>query len=270
MAKFFNSISSSISSAFNKNIDPNQVREVAATQYAVQPVRRREDCLLLYCPPPSAEGRAGPAGEGAMVFSNQGGDSRRASVTMETGPPYEVVVQSERNVNYCYSLFRTRDISEAEARFEAYLQIVPPFLSIKPELASVSHLQKLIDKVRERPSCSLSHLAVLLDMPDLLPTPVFSSTINAMDCDGITPLMTAVDLGSKHLTLAVLAAGGDIVGSDRTGNTVFHHATKGSLAVLEILTDHACESFKDNVDALSKLLDQSNAEGQVGLNRKTE
>ena len=203
-----------------------------------------------------------------MVFSNQGGDSRRASVTMDTGPPYEVVVQSERNVNYCYSLFRTRDISEAEARFEAYLQIVPPFLSIKPELASVSHLQKLIDKVRERPSCSLSHLTVLLDMPDLLPTPVFSSTINAMDCDGITPLMTAVDLGSKHLTLAVLAAGGDIVGSDRTGNTVFHHATKGSLAVLEILTEHACESFKDNVCALSKLLDQSNAEGQVGLTRK--
>ena len=83
---------------------------------------------------------------------------------METGPPYEVVVQSERNVNYCYSLFRTRDISEAEARyifflsicnsklitlvrFEAYLQIVPAFLSIKPELATTSNLQKIIDKV---------------------------------------------------------------------------------------------------------------------------
>ena len=117
MAKFWNSMASSITSAFNKNIDPNQVREVAATQYAVQPVRRREDCLLLYCPAPAAEGRAGPAGEGAMVFSSQGGDNRRASVTMETGPPFEVVVQSERNVNSCYSLFRTRDISEAEARY---------------------------------------------------------------------------------------------------------------------------------------------------------
>ena len=117
MAKFFNSMASSITSAFNKNIDPNQVREVAATQYAVQPVRRREDCLLLYCPAPTADGKTGPAGEGAMVFTSQGGDSRRASVTMETGPPFEVVVQSERNVNYCYSLFRTRDISEAEARY---------------------------------------------------------------------------------------------------------------------------------------------------------
>ena len=263
MAKFFNSMASSITSAFNKNIDPNQVREVSATQYAVQPVRRREDCLLLYCPAPTAEGKAGPAGEGAMVFSSQAGDSRRASVSLETGPPYEVVVQSERNVNYCYSLFRTRDVSEAEARFEAYLQIVPAFLSIKSELATTSNLQKLIDKIREHPSYSLCHLAVLLDMTDLLPAPVFSSTIDAVDSDGITPLMTAVDLGSKHLTLAVLAAGASMDGSDRAGNSVFHHATKAPLAVMEILTDNASEVFKDNVEALSKLLDQLNAEGQV-------
>ena len=32
-------------------------------------------------------------------------------------------------------------------RFEAYLQIVPAFLSIKPELATTSNLQKIIDKV---------------------------------------------------------------------------------------------------------------------------
>lgn len=265
MAKFWNSMASSITSAFNKNIDPNQVREVTAAQYAVQPVRRREDCLLLYCPAPAAEGKAGPAGEGAMVFSSQGGDNRRASVTMETGPPFEVVVQSERNVNSCYSLFRTRDISEAEARFEAYLQILPAFLSIKPELATTSNLQKIIDKVRECPSCSLCHLAVLLDMPDMLPSPVFSSSINAVDSDGITALMTAVDLGSKHLTLAVLAAGASIDGSDRVGNTVFHHATKASLAIMEILTDNACEVFKHNLDGLSKLLDQPNAEGQAAL-----
>ena len=119
--------------------------------------------------------------------------------------------------------------------------------------------------MRECPSCSLSHLAVLLDMPEMLPTPIFSSTINAVDSDGITPLMKAVNLGSKHLTLAVLGAGASIDGSDRAGNTIFHHATKASLAIMEILTDHACEVFKDNVDTLSKLLDQPNAEGQVRL-----
>ena len=32
-------------------------------------------------------------------------------------------------------------------RFEAYLQILPAFLSIKPELATTSNLQKIIDKV---------------------------------------------------------------------------------------------------------------------------
>ena len=32
-------------------------------------------------------------------------------------------------------------------RFEAYLQIVPAFLNIKPELATTSNLQKIIDKV---------------------------------------------------------------------------------------------------------------------------
>ena len=100
-------------------------------------------------------------------------------------------------------------------------------------------------------------------MPEMLPTPIFSSTVNAVDSDGITPLLKAVDLGSKHLTLAVLAAGASIEGGDREGNTVFHHATKASLAIMEILTDHACEVFKDNIDTLSKLLDQPNAEGQV-------
>ena len=43
-------------------------------------------------------------------------------------------------------------------RFEAYLQILPAFLSIKPELATTSNLQKIVDKVPQNP---YPHLTIL-------------------------------------------------------------------------------------------------------------
>lgn len=264
MAKFFSSMVNSVSSALSKNIDPNQVREVGAGQYAVQPVRRREECLLLYCPAPAAagqEGRIASVGDAAMAFSKEG-----ASVSVEAGPPYEVVVQSERNVNYCYSLFRSRDVSEAEARFEAYLQTVPAFLACRPELAATGSLQKLIDCVREHPLWSLAHLAVSLDMMDLLTVPTFRSTIDVADGEAVTPLMLAVSLGSKHLTAAVLAAGGSVQGADKAGRTVFHHAARAtSLPVIDILVGFAAEALKEEPDLLPRLLDQADGEGQTAL-----
>lgn len=102
-------------------------------------------------------------------------------------------------------------------RFSAYLLTIPAFLATKPDLATTSSLQKLVDCVREHPSWSLAHLAVALDMTDLLASPTFKSTVDLVDSEGQTAVMLAVVQGSKHLTTAVLAAGCSLHGGDRAG-----------------------------------------------------
>ena len=67
---------------------------MGAGHYSAMPVRRREDCLLLYCPPPSSPSSS--TVEAAVSFSKAGVEgSRRSSATLETGPPYEVSWCSE-------------------------------------------------------------------------------------------------------------------------------------------------------------------------------
>ena len=85
------------------------MKEVPSSQFSSWPVRRRDDCLLLYGPyitdkkSDVASFKAGDKG---------GGDA----VSVEKTGSYELVVQSDRNFNYYFSLFRPGDVSEAEAR----------------------------------------------------------------------------------------------------------------------------------------------------------
>ena len=93
------------------------------------------------------------------------------------------------------------------ARFQSFSLILPAFLLARPELCTTSYLQKLCDCVREHQDWGLAHVAVSLDMVDLLSGEKFKSDVDRADGDGVTPLMLAVSLGSKHLTLGVLVAG---------------------------------------------------------------
>jgi len=254
MAKFFNSAANMISNALSKNTDPNQVKEVPSSQFSSWPVRRREDCLLLY----------GPyiTDKKSDVASFKAGDKGGGeAVSVEKTGSYELVVQSDRNFNYYFSLFRTGDVSEAEARFEAFKSVIPPFLTARPELCCTGSLQKLSDCIREHHDWGLVHLAVSLDMVDLVAEDRFKVEIDMADNAGVTPLMLAVSLGSKHLVMGVLNQGASLQGTNVVGDNVFHATSAVNIAILDILT--ACEQATEEV--VVPLLNQCNKEGNTPL-----
>jgi len=253
MAKFFNSAANMISNALSKNTDPNQVKEVASTQFNSWPVRRRDDCLLLYGPYVTEKK--------SDVATFKAGDQGGGEVVCVGAGSYELVVQSDRNFNYCFSVFRTGDVSEAEARFEAFRSVIPPFLSARAELCCTGSLQKLSDCLREHQDWGLVHLAVSLDMVDLVGVDRFKVEIDMADNAGMTPLMLAVNLGSKHLVVGLLSQGASLQGTNVAGDNVFHASAGVQIYILDILT--TSEQAKGEV--LISLLNQCNKEGNTPL-----
>eukprot|EP00092_Neocalanus_flemingeri_P020293 GFUD01021983.1.p1 GENE.GFUD01021983.1~~GFUD01021983.1.p1 ORF type:complete len:830 (-),score=300.05 GFUD01021983.1:470-2959(-) len=253
MAKFFNSAASMISMALSKNTDPNQVREVSSSQFSKWPVRRREDCLLLYGPYITEKK--------SDVASFKAGEKGGGDVSVEKTGSYELVVQSDRNFNNCFSLFRTGDISEAEARFEAFVSVIPAFLTARPELCCSGSLQKLCDCIREHQDWGLCHLVVSLDMVDLVAEDRFKVEIDMADSAGVTPLMLAVNQGSKHLVVGLLNHGASLQGSNVVGCNVFHSAAAVAIYILDILV--ASEQATEEV--VVPLLNQCNADGNTPL-----
>ena len=192
MAKFFNSAASMISNALSKSPDPNQVREVSSSTYSSWPVRRREDCLLLHGPQLTV-----PAGQGDQTVSK-----------LES---YEIIVQSDTNIKNCFSLMRSHSVQEADRRFQIYSKILPHFLTARPELCNVGSLQKLSDCARDHPDWGLVHIAVHLDMVDLVGTEDrFKVELDLKDSAGVTPIMLAVTANSKHLVSALVTLGASL------------------------------------------------------------
>ena len=66
-----------------------------------------------------------------MGFKN-GGDSDK----VENVGSYEIVVQSDRNIKYCYSVFRSCNVNEVNQRFEQYKKILPHYLTARQEKRS--------------------------------------------------------------------------------------------------------------------------------------
>ena len=189
MAKFFNSAASMISSALSKTEDPAQVKEVSSSSYSKWPVRRREDCLLLHGPHLTVR-----AGEGDQAVSK-----------LES---YEVIVQSDTNLKNCFSLLRTHSVEEADRMFVSYSKVLPCYLTARHELCTVGSLQKLSDCVRDHPDWGLVHIAVHLDLVDLVGAEDrFKVELDMQDSAGVTPLMLAVSLNSKHLVTGLVQQG---------------------------------------------------------------
>ena len=66
---------------------------------------------------------------------------------------------------------RTQSIDEARATFNALKDKIPPMLETNPSLCTATTLQAVCDALRKNPSFSLGHLAVELDLKDLLASP---------------------------------------------------------------------------------------------------
>ena len=181
-----------ISNALSKSPDPNQVREVSSSTYSSWPVRRREDCLLLHGPQLTV-----PAGQGDEAVTK-----------LES---YEIIVQSDTNIKNCFSLMRSHSVQEADRRFQTFSKILPHFLSARPELCNVGSLQKVSDCARDHPDWGLVHVAVHLDLVDLVGTEDrFKVELDLKDSAGVTPIMLAVTGNSKHIVSALVSLGASL------------------------------------------------------------
>ena len=142
--------------ALTKATDPNSVEEVSISSFDDWNVRRREDCLQLKGPYPCKPGTGG-------VKFESGNKDEVIQVAN-----FVIIVLSSTNTKNCYSVLTTTNVQEAEKLFETYQRILPSFLAAKPELCNKRDLQRLCDSARDHPDYGLCHIAVNLDMIDLV------------------------------------------------------------------------------------------------------
>jgi len=230
----------------SSNSDPEQVRDADSGDYARFPIRRREECLLLYGPIPQQSSK-----------SSQDGDNKPLDV-------YDIIAHSSasKTTTHCISLFRSCDVKEAEERFTIYHRTITLFLEVKPDLFSVSSLQKLCDTIRTNKDWSVCHIAVSLDILEVLNHSHFQAELELETEDGLTPLLLAAKAGSKHITQAVLAAGARLDKSDKLGLNCFHYAATSSSTLVEILANSKQAS---EGDVLVRLLNEHTKEGLTPL-----
>jgi len=254
----FKSINSMISQALSKTSDPNQVKEVSCNNYGSWPVSRREDCLLLYGPYLSDK-----SASGAISFKSKSVDEE----SVENAPSFEIVVQSDRNMKYYYSIFRSTNSEEIHNRFDVYKRILPHYLTSRPEMCNVGSLQKLCDNIRDHPDWGLCHLAVHLDMIDLVQEDRFKKDIDLRDSAGVTPIMVAVNTGSKHLLAGLTSNGASLSeGSDILGSNVMHYLAIKPVALLDIITAEE----KYTKETIVNLLNTRNSESKTPLHLACE
>ena len=173
-----------ISKALSTTKEPDTVLEVPSKNYSEWPVWRRDHGLLVYKVEKKVD---------SMEFIN-----------------FEIVLQSNKEEKF-FSLFRTESQSEAETRFNLYTKTLPHFLTARQELGCSGSLQKLCDCVRDHPDYGLCHLAVSLDMVDLVAAEDrFRVDLNLRDTAGVTALMVAASTGSKHLLEGLVSQGASI------------------------------------------------------------
>ena len=172
--------------ALSKSVDPNQVEEVVNTNFDDWPVIDRGDCLLL---------------KGPFI-------AKYDNIECEN---FVIIVQSNTSQKYFFTVLRTVVRADAERLFSVYKNILPSFLAAKPELCCKAGLQKLCDAAREHPDYALCHIAVLLDMIDLVSSQQeFKDVINQTDDAGVTAIMLAARTGSKHLVAGLVDNAADL------------------------------------------------------------
>lgn len=153
-------------------------------------------------------------------------------------------------------------MKEAEERFTTYHRTITLFLEVKPDLFSVSSLQKLCDTIRANKDWSVCHIAVSLDILEVLNHSHFQAELELETEDGLTALLLAVKAGSKHITTAVLAAGARLDKTDKLGMNCFHYAATSSSALVEILAN---SKQAGEGDVLVRLLNDHTKEGLTPL-----
>ena len=95
-------------------------------------------------------------------------------------------------------------------------------------------MQAICDALRQNESLSPAHLAVQLELRNVLQHQTLDEMLNVQDKDGITPAMLAVqkknEFALKHLALK----NADFSLMDSKRNNVFHFAALSSKEIIEV------------------------------------
>ena len=86
--------------------------------------------MLLYGP------HSTPGSQAAGV-SFKNGDGKQA---VENVSSYDIVVQSDRNIKNCYSVFRCTNVTDVNTRFDQLKKILPHYLSARQEMCNTGQL----------------------------------------------------------------------------------------------------------------------------------
>nr|CAD7201715.1 unnamed protein product [Timema douglasi] len=186
--------------------NPNKVLDVKSVQYSDRNVHCRDDALVLY------------------ISKNNS---------------YEIVLQRPctETLHQSFSLYRSKELSDAEIRFLQLKDKLPPLITIAKEVYNLNGIQKLCDILREHPSWTLAHLAAYFPLNDHFQDPLILSILNAPDENtGISPLQLAVKNGNLRTVQQILAAGASLEHLDYEANTVFHYAAATSKEIIQALS----------------------------------
>jgi len=226
MASLFNSLMEAGAAAkaaidrYRAPRDPNCVGVINPNQLAAIPIMDREECAVLYGPKPAP-----------MRSKDDKNDI------------YDIVVHTEKHKSQSLSIFRSGSEQEARRRFGLYKAALPTILGIDEALASCSSLQTLCDTLRsyeDDGNYTLMHLAVQLDLRNVVVDPILAPLLDVVTNSGITPLMLAVKTENIWMLRYLLAKKAALEISDSGGNTVFHYAAKTNKEICECL----CQTFE--------------------------
>ncbi|XP_045582087.1 85/88 kDa calcium-independent phospholipase A2 [Procambarus clarkii] len=186
----------------------NTVTEVGISQFTRIPIQYREDCLVLYGP----------------THNNT----------------YELLMhQSVHNsLSKAYSLFRTVDNSEAQIRFIALKEVLPPLAEHMPhEIANQQVLQTICDLVRDHPTWTAAHIAAHLGYSHLFLQPSVLRFADTADMEmKETPLHLAIKQGHLDIIRTLMKKNVSVDVTDVKGNSVYHLAATSNETIIKLVT----------------------------------
>ncbi|CAH0390184.1 unnamed protein product [Bemisia tabaci] len=146
------------------------------------------------------------------------------------------------SAQHSYSLFRSQDSEEAAQRFSILNEVLPALVEVASEVCNLNGIQRICDTLVENPYWTLAHLAVYLDLFDIIGTPAVADCINAVDpVTGLTPLLLALKSTQTSDKLKIikllLILGADSSYVDKDENSTLHFAADTSKEIIMALTE---------------------------------
>ncbi|CAG9771001.1 unnamed protein product [Ceutorhynchus assimilis] len=202
-----------LKSLLNSDIPSNKVLEIRSDTFAPREIQLREDGLVLYLP--------------QKVIKNK--NDKPAFEIVLHRPTTETLVQT-------FSLYRSINLDEAEARFVIFHDKLPVFIEIAKEMCNINGLQKICDILANHPSWTLAHLAAYFALYDSFNNPKVNCFLNSSDTEkGMSPLQVAITTHNLKTVQMLVAANCSLEHLDYDANSVFHYAASTTKEIIATL-----------------------------------